>query len=109
MRPLSKSHVALGVANSSLTGAPWLIADFRQITLSLETQTNASSRYTVVGTNADGLQSALPTASQTVDGAWSVITALTRQGIFEIPPGFRWLNVFRPSASSATVTFAGRT
>jgi hypothetical protein len=107
--PLAFRHTALGVDTSNLTGAPLLVADWRQITLSIVTQTTTASQFTVIGTNEDGLQAALSTPSQTVNGAWSILTTLTGQGIYELSPGFRWLNVFRPSASSATVVFAGRT
>lgn len=110
--PISKQHKVFGVANSDLTGAPYFIGDLRQLTLSIESQTNSASIYTLVGTNADGLQSALPTPSQTLNGPWSIITALTAQGMYAFDPGalgYRWLNAFRPSASSITMILAGRT
>jgi hypothetical protein len=109
--PMSFNHVCLDVATSNLTGRPWLIGDFRQLTLSIETQHNTASRYTVIGTNDDGLQAPLGTPLQTVpsDG-WSIVTVLTQQGIYAFDPmaGFRWINAFRPSASSATITLNGR-
>jgi hypothetical protein len=111
MTPLNFSHTALGVTNSNLTGAPWLVADYRQLTLSIETQTNTASRFTVIGTNDDGMQTALGTPSQTVpsDG-WSIVTTVTAQGLYGFDIlGFKWVNIFRPSASSATCVFNGRT
>lgn len=110
---ISRSHVALDVTNSNLTGRPWLVQDFRQLSMSIETQTNAASRFSLIGSNDDGLQSPLGTPSQTIpaDG-WSHITCLTSQGLYNFDPGslgFRWINIFRPSASSATVTFNART
>lgn len=111
MKPLSFTHNALDVATSNLTGRPWLIADFRQLAVSIETQTNSASRYTVIGTNDHGLNEALGTPSQTIpNDGWSILTTIVAQGIytFDPMPGFRWLNVFRPSASSATITFQAR-
>lgn len=111
MRPLPYRHILHGVHNSDLTGAVAYVGDVRQLTLSIETQTNSASRYTVIGTNDDGFASALDTPSQTVpSGGWSVLTTVTQQGVYAFDPvGVRWLNVFRPSASSATATLAGRT
>jgi hypothetical protein len=112
MRPLPYRHVATGVHNSSLTGDVAFIGDLRQLSVSIETQTNTASRSTFVASNDDGLREALDTPSQTVpSGGWSILTTITQQGVYTFDPtaGFRWLNVFRPSASSATVTYAGRT
>lgn len=110
MKPLNLTHTALDVTTSNLTGRPWFVGDFRQLTLSIESQTNAASRYTVIGTNDDGFREALGTPLQTAptDG-WSIVTVLTAQGVYSVDPGLRWLNVFRPSASSATVVLNGRT
>lgn len=112
MKPLTFRHDLLGVSNSNLTGAPVLVADLQQMTLSIETQTNAASRFTVIGTNDDGLRDVLDTPSQTLpSGGWSILTAITAQGIYGFDPALgypRWINVFRPSASSATVTINGR-
>lgn len=111
--PLSRHHIALGVANSDLTGVPWLVADFRSLSVSIQSQTNAASRFTLIGSNDDGLRSPLGTPLQTGPSeGWSTITGITGQGLYNFDPGalgFRWINVFRPSASSATVTFQGRT
>lgn len=113
MKPLNFRHVCLDVTNSNLTGAPVFIGDLRQLSLSIQSQTGTASRFTVVGTNADGFREALPTASQTVPlNGWSVITALTAEGMYAFDPGalgYRWANIFRPSASSITAVFNGRT
>lgn len=113
MKPLTFRHVCLDVTNSNLTGAPMFIGDLRQLSLSIESQVNTASAYSLIGTNADGFREALGTPSQTVmAGGWSHITALTTQGLFNFDPGalgFRWINLFRPSASSITATFNGRT
>ena len=110
---ISKHKVILGVANSDLTGAPQLVQDLRQICLSIETQTGTASRFTVIGSNDNGLQSALGTPLQIDDtDGWSIVTTITARGLVAFDPGalgFRWLNVFRPSASSATIIMTGRT
>lgn len=114
MGMLSKSRLIHSVQNSNLTGTPTLVTDWRQMSLSIETQTNSASRFTVIGTNDDGLNSALRTPSQTLGFAngWSLITTLTQAGMYAFDPGamgYRWINVFRPSASSATIIVNGRT
>ena len=110
--PLSFRHVALDVTDSALTGLPWMIADYGQICISIETQTTTASRFTVIGTNDDGLRSALGVPSQTIpNDGWSIVTTITAQGLIAFDPGalgFRWLNIFRPSASSATITYQAR-
>lgn len=113
MRPLPFRHVLHGVHNSDLTGAVAFVGDLRQLSLSIESQTNAASRYTLVGSNDDGFREALGTPLQTgpSDG-WSYTTVLTGQGMYTFDPGalgFRWLNLFRPSASSITAILNGRT
>lgn len=113
-RPLSYRHIALGVDTSNLTGLPWFVGDYRQVSVSIESNANATgaSRYTFIASNDDGFQAVLGTPSQTVPaGNWSILTTVTSQGIYTFDPtaGFRWLNVFRPSASSITVAYAGRT
>lgn len=110
MKPLSFRHVVFDQTTSGSTGAPWLAADQRQITLSIQTAVAAASRFTVIGTNDDGRQSALGTPLHTVDsGGWSILTVITSPGVYNIAPGFRWVNVFRASGSTDTATFHGRT
>ena len=110
MRPLSYRHVVFDPSTSVSTGAPWLAADAAQITLSIQTAKPAASRFTVIGTNDDGLREALGTPLHTVDaGGWSIVTVLTGPGLYNIAAGLRWLNVFRASGSTDTATFQGRT
>lgn len=110
MRPLAYRHVVFDPSTSGSTGAPWLAADAQQITLSIQTAKPAASRFTVIGTNNDGLQTALGTPLHTVDaGGWSIVTVLTAPGLYNIAAGLRWLNVFRASGSTDTATFHGRT
>lgn len=117
MRPLTYRHVALGANTSDRTGAPYFVGDLRQLTISIVSSTGSASRYTVVGTNDDGLRSALGTPSPLVpSGGWSIATVLTGQGLYAFDPtvGFRWINVYRDAvsvsaASNCTITLAGRT
>ena len=98
----SRSVTMLGASTSTSTSNPELVADFRQLALSITSSTASSSRYTVWGTAADGLQSAL----QAQD--WSVATTIVSQGVFTIDPGLRWLKVERDSISvsaASNVTF----
>ena len=108
-------HVALGAANSSLTGAPWFIGDFHYLTVSIQSSTASASRYTVIGTNADGFQDALTTPSQTIpSNGWSIVSTIVNQGLYAFDVmGFRWVNIFRDgisvsASSNATVVFAAR-
>lgn len=113
MRLPPRRHVALGADSSSETGAVWYAGEFDKLTVSIQSSTGSASRYTVVGTNQDGLQAALTTPSRLVPANnWSIVTVITAQGIYTIDPGIRWLNVIRDgisvsAASNATVTFTG--
>ena len=108
--PLALRHVVFDPNTSASTGSQWLAADARQITLSIQTAVPAASRFTVIGTNDDGLRTALGTPLHTVDsGGWSIVTVVTAPGLYNIAAGLRWLNVFRASGSTDTATFHGRT
>ena len=110
----NRQHVALGAANSNLTGAIWYTGDFNEISVSIQSSTASASRYTIIGTNADGFQSALGTPSQTVPaGGWSILTTLLGEGMYTVAPGARWITAFRDTISvsansNVTMTFAGR-
>ena len=108
-------HVALDASTSNLTGAPMFVGDFHHLTVSIQSSTASASRYTMVGTNADGFSAALPTPSQTVPAnGWSVVSTIVNQGLFAFDVmGFRWVNIFRDgisvsAASNATVVLAAR-
>jgi hypothetical protein len=92
-------------ANSSVrTSNSVLIADDRQITLSVQTAAAVASRVTIWGTLYDGFQTAL------AEGNWSAITAITAPGVFTVDSGFRWLRATRSALDSTTsVLIAGRT
>ena len=110
MQPISFRHVVFDPSTSVSTGSVWCAADAQQISLSIQTAKPAASRFTVVGTNAEGLRTALGTPLHTVDNdGWSILTVITSPGVYNIAPGFRWVNVFRASGSTDTATFHGRT
>ena len=93
-------HTGKEVSSATTSGA-FMIADYGQMSLSVQTVTPFVSLVTVQGTNADGLSAAIP------DGAWSTLTALTGGNqMVTIDPGVRWLRV--ASASSCTVILSGR-
>lgn len=84
-------------SNSSGTGLPHFVGDARLLTLSIESSTASASRWTISGSNADGMQAAIPEAS------WSVLTTLLGRGLYTIDPGARWLRAEQPNFSlSAT-------
>lgn len=91
-------------ANSSVrTSNAVLVADWEQISVSVQTSNALGSRYTVWGTNYEGQQSALAEAN------WSALTGLTAQGLYIIEPGMRWLRATRSALDSqGTVLLHGR-
>lgn len=108
-------EVVLGADTSNLTGRPMFVGDFHYLTVSIQSSTASASRYTMVGTNADGFQTALPTPSQTVPAnGWSIVSTIVNQGLFAFDVmGFRWVNIFRDNisvsaVSNATVVLAAR-
>lgn len=94
---IAKQHVCFGASTpSTLTGAPFLCADFAIITVSLQSSVTNGSLCTIIGTNDDGLTKALGTPSQTINAqGWSILTTLTAAGQYAITPGVRWINAFR--------------
>lgn len=113
---LSFRQANLGADTSNLTGVPWLVADYRLLTVSIESSTASASRYTIVGSNDDGLSgTSLRAASAlTQQNGWSIVTVVTAPGVYGFATtGFRWINAFRDAfsvsaSSNATVTFEGR-
>lgn len=88
----------LDVSASTVTGGPVLIQEATQLVLSIVTQVGTASSYTVQMSNDDGLTSALG------NFAFSNATVITAQGVYGVETGARWIQILRPSASSATIT-----
>ena len=93
-------------SNSSGTGTAHFVGDARLLTLSIQTSTASASRFTISGSNADGLQASIP------DASWSVMTTLLNAGIYTIDPGARWIRAEQPnfglSATSANTLTLNR-
>lgn len=122
----SQRFVALGAGTGSAstnTSNPFFVGDFRLLTCSFESSTTLSaSRFTVWGSNADGLQTGdLGGPSLTTN--WSLVTGVNMVGVtpgmitFD-PPGYRWVrvavtpfaaigNVSASSTSNTTIIFNG--
>jgi hypothetical protein len=90
-------NTLLGASSSTLSSAPYCIADAIAVQISVTTSTASTSVVTVRAANADGFSRAIP------DNMWSVVTVLNNQGIYTVTPGSRWLLVERANiAVSAT-------
>lgn len=104
--PLSGIQIAKNLStNASLTTSPpWFIGDWRQITVSVSTQSNTG--VVIQTSNADGLQSEIPENSWfnhiTVTGLGSITS------IFALTPGARWSRSSSQANSNCTIIFAGR-
>lgn len=97
----------LGLDTSNGTSPPFMVADCRDMSLSIVTSTASVSNFTVQLCNVDGFNAAIP------EGAWSNATVIGTQGMQTIDPGARWLRVIRPpiavsAASNATIAFQGK-
>lgn len=114
----SKFTVLIGSGSTS-TSQPWYVGDFRLLTVSFSSSGSLGpSRFTVEGSNADGLQVAdLGGPSQTTN--WSLVSGVNMIGItpgmitFD-PPGYRWIRATvapanQSVASTVTIAVAGMT
>lgn len=78
---------------SSTYTSNWkLTTDFASQSISITTQTTASSRFTIRGSNDNGITDAIVNTS--------VITTITQQGTYTVDPGIRWLRIERASLES---------
>lgn len=85
-------------SGSTSTSAPWYVGDFRLLTMSFDSSWSLSvSRFTVQGSNADGLQ-ASDLGASTSNTNWSLVSGVNMIGVtpgmvtFD-PPGYRWIRV----------------
>lgn len=97
----------LGLDTSTFTSNPLLVADFRDMSLSIQTSTASASNITIQGTNVDGFTAAIP------NGAWSTLTVIGTAGIQTVDPGIRWLRAIRDAIavsanSNTTVSLQGK-
>ena len=104
--PMSGIQVAKDLStNASLTTSPpWFIGDWRQLTVSVSTQSNTG--VIIQTSNAEGFSGPIP------ENSW--FTALTVTGlasttsVFPLTTGARWSRSSSQAASNATIIFAGR-
>ena len=86
----------LSATSSTYTSASQVVVDAATLSVSIVTQTTASSRFTLQASNDDGINAAVTN--------WSNVTAITAQGFYSIDPGARWHRWLRSSLESlATV------
>ena len=116
--PISKRWSAIDSTSTS-TSAPMMVADFRLLTLSFASSGSLGpSRFTVQGSNADGLRDT-DLGGPTSNAGWSLVTGVNMAGVTPgmvtlDPPGYRWMRVtVQPTLHSAgsytTIVVAGRT
>ena len=91
----SQSKVLLG-SGSTNTSGPYFVGDFRLVTVSFSSMgTLGASRFTIEGSNADGLQAADLGGSTSTIG-WSLVSGVNMVGttpgmVTFDPPGYRWI------------------
>lgn len=99
MSQIRRTYSMMTVGFSGQTSNPVYIGDAAGGSLSLSLITaDASSAYTVQGSNADGFTAAIPA------NTWSTMTVLGAGGIYAIQPGAAWLRAIESfSTSSGTL------
>ncbi len=101
-------RIVLIDSTSTSTSGPVLVNDFLNGTLSWQSSASLGpSRFTVEGSNADGLQRAdLGNASQTT--TWSLVTGINligrATGTEELELGYRWLRATVAPANHSAVS-----
>lgn len=86
----------LSATSSTYTSGSQLVVDAATLSVSIVTQTTASSRFTLQSSNDQGITASIVN--------WSDVTAVTAQGFYSIDPGARWHRWLRSSLESlATV------
>lgn len=103
----TRRYDLLGSADSAFTSRAIMVADFRDMSLSIQSSTASASNITVQGSNAEGFATAIANAT------WSNLTVIATQGIQTIDPGIRWIRAIRDgiavsAASNTTVTLQGK-
>lgn len=113
---ITQRFVALG-SQSTATSNPFLCNDFRLLTVSFESRASlGASRFTIEGSNADGLR-ADDLGGPSLTTGWSLVSGVNMVGVtpglvtFD-PPGYRWVRATVPvltqsAASYTTVIFNG--
>lgn len=97
-------------SGSTSTSGPWFVGDFRLLTISFQSSASLGpSRFTVQGSNADGLQTA-DLGGATSNTNWSLVSgvnmiAVTPGVVTFDPPGYRWIRVTVAPANQSAASF----
>lgn len=102
MPPYTQQQIAksLSVNASLITTPPFFIGDFRQLSMSISTQSTHATNVQL--SNADGFQSAIP------ENSWFNVLTPSVNSVFNITTGARWSRTSSPADSNATIIFSGR-
>lgn len=103
--------VLMGADSASTnTSGPWFAGDFRLVTMSFASIGSlGASRFTVEGSNADGLQ-ASDLGGATSTAGWSLVTGVNMVGVtpglitFD-PPGYRWIRAHVTPYVDSTLSY----
>lgn len=97
-------------SGSTNTSDAWYVGDFRLVSISFSSQGSlGASRFTVQGSNADGLQ-ASDLGGATSAAGWSLVTGVNMVGVtpglvtFD-PPGYRWMRAFVTPFVDSTLSY----
>ena len=89
----------LNTQNSVVTSAPFFMADFSQVNVSVSTQSNAAINRQE--SNADGLSSPIP------ENSWANVQPISVNSTFNITVSARWSRISTPALSNSTIIFVG--
>ena len=100
--PLTGFQIAKDLSNNAslITTPAFFTGDFRMLTVSVSTQSNAA--INVQSHNGDGFQAPLNEAE------WRNVLPISVQSVFALTTIPRWSRTSSPAASNATIIFAGR-
>lgn len=90
---------SLTVNTSLITTPAWYIGDFRQLSVSVSTQSNNATN--IQTSNADGFQDVIP------ENSWANVLTVSVQSTFNLTTGARWSRSSSPASSNATIIFVG--
>ena len=89
--PYTRS-TTLFAGGSDLTSATALVADARNLTLSVESNTTIAVNWVLSGSNEDGFDASIVT--------FSTLSTIIADGIHKIDEGVRWVRLVRDSGTS---------
>ena len=95
----SKVAKSLTVNTSLITTPPWYTGDFKLLTVSCSTQSNAA--INIQSHNGDGFQSPLNEAE------WRTVLPISIQSVHALTTIPRWSRTSSPALSNATIIFTG--